>query len=80
MWVAKHFFQRKLNYIGFGGRGNQVRDVIHIDDVCEIIFKQIKKKLKSSTILLLILGGVKNSVSLKELTLKCQNITGKKLK
>ena len=25
-------------------------------------------------------GGVKNSVSLKELTLKCQKITGKKIK
>ena len=40
---SQTLFQRKLNYIGFGGRGNQVRDVIHIDDVCEIIFKQIKK-------------------------------------
>ncbi len=80
LWVAKHFFQRKLNYIGFGGRGNQVRDVIHIDDVCEIIFKQIKKIKVVNNSTFNIGGGVKNSVSLKELTLKCQKITGKKIK
>ena len=38
LWVAKHFLKKKLNYIGFGSEGHQVRDIIHIDDVCEIIF------------------------------------------
>ena len=43
LWIAKHLLKRKLSYIGFGGKGNQVRDIIHIEDVCEIIFIQIKK-------------------------------------
>ena len=42
MWVGKHFFKKKLSYIGFGGYGNQVRDIIHINDVCDIILKEIK--------------------------------------
>ena len=40
MWIGKHIYKKKLSYIGFGGHGNQVRDVIHIDDVCEIIYLQ----------------------------------------
>ena len=42
LWVSRHFLKKKLFYIGFGGRGNQVRDIIHIDDVCEIVLLQIK--------------------------------------
>ena len=34
LWIARHMFKNKLSYIGFGGHGNQVRDIIHIDDVC----------------------------------------------
>ena len=28
LWIAKHYFKKKLSYIGFGGSGNQVRDII----------------------------------------------------
>ena len=45
LWIARHILKKKLSYIGFGGYGHQVRDIIHIDDVCEIIFLQIKKSL-----------------------------------
>ena len=43
LWILKHLFKKKLKYIGFGGFGNQIRDVIHVDDVCEIIVRQIRK-------------------------------------
>ena len=42
LWVAKHFFKKRLSYIGFGGKGHQVRDIIHINDVCNIILLQIQ--------------------------------------
>ena len=35
-------YDKKLKYIGFGGFGNQVRDVLHIKDLCEIVEIQIK--------------------------------------
>ena len=44
MWIGKHLAKKKIKYVGFGGYGNQVRDVIHIDDVCEIILIQIHRQ------------------------------------
>ena len=52
LWMAKHINKKRLSYIGYGGSGNQVRDVLHIDDVCEIILKQIVnffRKIKNIT-------------------------------
>ncbi len=79
LWMGKHMNKKKLSFIGFGGYGNQVRDVIHIDDVCEIILKQIIGFRKIKNITFNIGGGLKNSVSLKELTDLCQKISGNKV-
>ncbi len=79
LWVEKHLNKKKLYYIGYGGYGNQVRDVIHIDDVCEILFKQIKKLDSIYNESFDIGGGKSNSISLKELTQKCQKITKNKV-
>ena len=79
MWIGKHIYKKKLSYIGFGGHGNQVRDVIHIDDVCEIIYLQIKNLNKKYNNTFNIGGGPKNSISLKQLTSKCRIITNKKI-
>jgi len=79
MWIAKHMFRNKLSYIGFGGHGNQVRDVIHIDDVCKIILIQIKQIKSKHNNTFNIGGGIKNSISLSELTSKCIKLTGNKL-
>lgn len=75
LWVAKHLKKNKLKYKGYGGYGNQVRDIIHIDDVCEILHKQIKKFNSIFNISFDIGGGKKNIISLKRLTSKCQKIT-----
>ena len=80
MWVAKHFLKKKLAYIGFGGNGHQVRDILHIDDVCKIILIQIKNFNKINNKIFNIGGGIKNSVSLKELTIKCEKLTENKIK
>ena len=80
LWVAKHVLKKKLNYIGFGGTGNQVRDVIHIDDVCKIIFLQLRKIKKINNMTFNVGGGRQNYISLKNLTLLCQKITGNKVK
>ena len=75
LWVAKHLFKRKLAYIGFGGLGHQVRDVIHIRDVCEIILLQIKNLKKINNETFNIGGGKINAISLKNLTTKCEHLT-----
>jgi CDP-paratose 2-epimerase len=79
LWIAKHLFKKKLSYIGFGGKGHQARDVLHIDDVCKIILIQIKKLNKIYNKTFNIGGGIKNTISLKNLTIKCQKLTGNKI-
>ena len=79
MWIAKHIFKMKLSYIGFGGYGNQVRDVIHIDDVCRLIYLQIVQFKRKFNNTFNVGGGVKNAVSLKQLTAKCQKLTNQKI-
>lgn len=79
LWVARHIFGGKLSYIGFGGQGKQVRDFIHIDDLYDIIEKQISRFDKYNQGIYNIGGGVENSCSLAELTTVCQKVTEKKI-
>ena len=80
LWIWRHLNKSKLSYIGFGGKGYQIRDVIHIYDVCKLIHKQIKLFSKKNNLLLNIGGGIKNAISLKELTKKCEKITSNSIK
>lgn len=75
LFMGKHLNKKQLKYIGFDGNGRQLRDVIHIDDVCEIIYKQIKYFSKINNKTFNIGGGIKNIISLKKLTFFCQQIT-----
>jgi len=79
LWVAKHFFNGELSYIGFGGEGKQVRDILHIDDLFELIDIQINNLDKFNGGIYNVGGGLKNSTSLLELTKICENITGNKI-
>jgi len=80
LWIWKHINKKKLNYIGFGGKGSQIRDVIHISDVCELIMLQIKKINNIYNLTINVGGGKKNAISLKGLTKLCQKITSNKIK
>ncbi len=80
LWVWKHLNRKKLSYIGFGGKGLQIRDVIHIADVCKLITKQIKKVNKINNLTLNVGGGSKNVISLKNLTKICQKITSNRIR
>ena len=42
LWIWKHINKKNLTYIGYGGLGNQIRDVLHINDLCRLIDIQIK--------------------------------------
>jgi len=80
LWIWKHENNLKLNYIGYGGYGNQIRDVLHINDLCRLIEIQIKK-IESINNLLFTVGGSKKSfVSLKNLTDLCRSFTGNTIK
>tara|TARA_B100001123_G_C15322256_1_gene1028339 strand:- start:97 stop:1119 length:1023 start_codon:yes stop_codon:yes gene_type:complete len=80
LWLWRHLNKKKLNYIGYGGKGHQVRDVLHIDDLKKLIFLQIKKLNKINNKIFTVGGSIKNKISLIELTKICQKITGNEIK
>ncbi len=77
LWVLHHYFGRPLKYIGYGGTGKQVRDTLHIADLCEFIAEQLSDFEKWDGWLGNVGGGRKISTSLQELTAICQKVTGR---
>jgi len=79
LWIWKHMNKKKLSYIGYGGNGYQVRDVLHISDLCDLVYMQIKKFNRKFNNIFTVGGSNTNFISLKELTQKCEKITNNKL-
>jgi CDP-paratose 2-epimerase len=80
LWIWRHMMKKKLSYIGYGGMGHQIRDVLHIYDLCDLINKQIKKIKSINNILFTVGGSKKSNISLNELTKICEKITNHDLK
>ncbi len=80
LWVARHYWKRDLTYIGYGGKGKQVRDLLHVRDLCELIGLELRnmKALNGQTFN--VGGGAKVSASLLELTELCRRITGNRIR
>ncbi len=76
LWVARHYLEKPLKYTGFGGKGKQVRDLLHPKDLFEAIEIQRDQVNRCSGEIYNIGGGTDISVSLLELTKLCQEITG----
>jgi CDP-paratose 2-epimerase len=80
LWMAKHYWKQSLKYIGYGGEGKQVRDILHIDDLIDLIDFQIHHLEKFNGKIFNAGGGLLSSASLLEMTAICKNITGNKIK
>lgn len=75
-WMLAHYFKKKIKYIGFGAGGKQVRDLLHIDDLFELIDLQVCLIDKVNGGVYNVGGGRKASLSLFEATQACRQITG----
>ncbi|NCO76496.1 MAG: NAD-dependent epimerase/dehydratase family protein [Cyanobacteria bacterium] len=76
LWMAYHYFKKPLKYIGYGGKGKQVRDFLHIEDLLNLIDLQINKLDQFQGETFNVGGGIDNSLSLLETTKICEEITG----
>ncbi len=76
MWVAHHYFGKPLQYMGFGGRGKQVRDLLHPKDLFTLITKEMDAIDRHSGQVFNVGGGTRISTSLCELTTLCQEVLG----
>ncbi|MCL4216801.1 MAG: NAD-dependent epimerase/dehydratase family protein [Candidatus Hydrogenedentes bacterium] len=79
LWIARHIFGGTLKYIGYGGAGKQVRDMLHIDDLLQLVLLQIENMDRFSGETFNVGGGGGVSVSLQELTSLCECATGKSI-
>ncbi len=75
-WMLAHYFKKELKYIGFGGKGKQVRDLLHIDDLFNLIDLELQALGRISGKVYNAGGGRKGSLSLLETTKICAEITG----
>jgi len=79
LWVAAHHFQKPLSYIGYGGTGKQVRDLLHIEDLIDLIDRQLAQFASLDGEVFNVGGGAANSLSLLETTQLCEQLTGNHL-
>jgi len=77
LWAARHVYGGELAYIGYGGKGKQVRDILHVDDLLDLLLLQLERLDQVNGETFNVGGGPDNSISLLELTQICQKITKK---
>ena len=78
-WVMCHRFERPLAYIGYGGTGLQVRDVLHVDDLVDLLELQLLDREHWDGAVVNVGGGAANSLSLLETTQLCRELTGRSI-
>jgi CDP-paratose 2-epimerase len=79
LWVFRHYFGKPLKYIGYGGTGKQVRDLLHVADLCDLVTEQITRFDAWEGWLGNVGGGRDISASLLELTAICRRVTGREV-
>lgn len=80
LWMARHLWADSLSYKGWGGKGKQVRDVVHIHDARDLVFSLLSNWDTARGRTLNAGGGRDISASLLEATAACEEITGRKIK
>jgi len=76
-WMLAHRLGRPLQYIGFDGSGRQVRDLLHIDDLIDLLDDQIARPEHWDGVVSNVGGGRACSLSLRETTALCRELTGR---
>jgi len=74
-WINAYLRHRPLTYIGFGGKGYQVRDCLHPRDLISLFRKQIAAQGQVARVINLG-GGKNNSMSLAALSAWCESRFG----
>jgi CDP-paratose 2-epimerase len=78
-WMLAHHLRRSLRYIGFTGQGKQVRDLLHIDDLVDLLEEQLSEPDRWDGTTVNVGGGRECSLSLLETTALCAEITGNRV-
>jgi len=71
LWAARHLYGGPLAYTGFGGTGLQVRDVLHVTDLHDLVARQVADLDRHAGRTYNVGGGRERSLSLRELSRFC---------
>ncbi|MCM2373255.1 NAD-dependent epimerase/dehydratase family protein [Aporhodopirellula aestuarii] len=76
-WIHSYLGRRSLRYIGFDGKGHQVRDCLHPWDVALLVIKQIETGSDpSKPVIANVSGGIDSAHSLRQLSEWCHENLG----
>jgi CDP-paratose 2-epimerase len=75
-WMLAHHFGRPLSYIGFGAAGKQVRDLLHVEDLVDLVERQLLDPDAWDGRRVNVGGGRECSLSLLETTEICRRLSG----
>jgi CDP-paratose 2-epimerase len=75
-WIHSFREKRPLKYIGFNGSGHQVRDALHPKDLAPLLSRQMMEPDWEVPKIINLGGGIDNSMSLKELSIWCEERFG----
>jgi len=75
-WIHSWATRRPLKYIGFEGRGHQVRDCLHPRDLVPLLIDQFRDPARNAPPILHVSGGVASSMSLAQLSVWCTERLG----
>lgn len=76
-WINMYLQRRQLNYLGFGGKGYQVRDCLHPLDLVPLLQRQTNEPSSTRARVFNIGGGCSHSFSLAELSNWCADRFGR---
>lgn len=78
-WMLAHVLGRPLRYLGFGGSGRQVRDLLHVQDAIDLVDEQLTDPDAWTGRVFNVGGGRDVSLSLRETTRLCAQISGRRV-
>ena len=78
-WMLAHHFGNPLTYIGFEGKGKQVRDLLHVEDLVDLVERQLLDPDAWDGRTVNVGGGRECSLSLLETTEICRELTGREV-
>jgi len=70
-WINSYLRRQPLKYIGFDGRGHQVRDCLHPRDMAALVWKQMKSPDRQVERIQNVGGGLASAMSLAQLSSWC---------
>lgn len=78
-FLWRYLNDKSITFKGYNGSGEQIRDVLHINDFNSLILKQVRNIDKINNETFNVGGGLVSYTSLKNLSILCEKISKNKL-